>query len=770
VADKFYPPIPPLPSGLSSQMKDFLWAVKQNIYLQTAVAKAYDSSNIVTTNDLPSLLYFDENAPLPPTHFSAVKGYWYHYISWQYPNDDRISHVEIWHNSTNNRSSASKLAVVTKPQTTYQAIPLVYTQDTYYWIRSISYAGKYSTWVPTDAMGGELVVGSETVGEMIDTIMDVMTGQLTESQLYNDLNDRIDNIEIHTSQIGDLNAEFLVKLTVDDYCAGFGVVNDGATAQAIFLVDTFGVVTPGEDPKTPFIVGMVDGVSTVGMDANLVVDGTILGRSIHADAIVSSHIAADQVLASHIAADQVEAQHIAADQIDATHLTTGCVTADEVSTNTIITNAANIDSAVIKSVHIDDAQILTTHIDDAQITTAKIKGLNVTTGRIADAAINEAKILNLAVTEAKIGTAAVTEAKIGTAAITEAKIQNGAITNAKIGTAAVDTAEIANGAITNAKIGSLAVDTAEIANGAITNAKIADGAVDSLKVNAASIRTAVLGVAKIGSADIITSEIRSAIISYAKIASADIDSASIRSAVLQTSVIYNSMIVDGTIAGTKLQGSTITSSQILNGTITGSDIASSTITGSNIANSTITGSHIQTGILTNSYFVGGVINGAWITNATITNSKLGTGCVAEGNLQSSSVATSKVQSNAITNSENTYAAGPTSCGTGGSTVVSDSITVSAGSDVLIIATTTASTSAVSGWFTGGAVRLMWNSTTQLYYMDIYNDEDTVVHITVSRVAQSLGAGTHTFTLIGYGSAYDSIPFSSSSMCLIELKR
>lgn len=59
------------------------------------------------------------------------------------------------------------------------------------------------------------------------------------------------------------------------------------------LADKFIVVHPSVDGTTiqAFIVGLVDGVSTVGVNGNLIVDGTILAR--HIDVGTLSAIAAD---------------------------------------------------------------------------------------------------------------------------------------------------------------------------------------------------------------------------------------------------------------------------------------------------------------------------------------------------------------------------------------------------------------------------------------------------------------------------------------------
>ncbi len=84
---------------------------------------------------------------------------------------------------------------------------------------------------------------------------------------------------IQTVQNG-LTAQYMVKLDVNGYVSGFGQYNSGSSAQFIVLADKFAVVTPGRSAQVPFVVGSVGGVSTVGVNGQLIVDGTIYARSL----------------------------------------------------------------------------------------------------------------------------------------------------------------------------------------------------------------------------------------------------------------------------------------------------------------------------------------------------------------------------------------------------------------------------------------------------------------------------------------------------------
>jgi Domain of unknown function (DUF1983) len=98
---------------------------------------------------------------------------------------------------------------------------------------------------------------------------------------------------------GLLNAEYTVKVNANGYIAGMGVaVSAGASgaisSEIIMLADKFAIVTPTADatevPNVPFVVGNVNGVPTVGIDGQLVIDGSITANHIAANSIGANQI------------------------------------------------------------------------------------------------------------------------------------------------------------------------------------------------------------------------------------------------------------------------------------------------------------------------------------------------------------------------------------------------------------------------------------------------------------------------------------------------
>lgn len=248
------------------------------------------------------------------------------------------------------------------------------------------------------------------------------------------------NIQALATSTGALSAEYMVRLDVNGYVTGFGLVNSGTSSSFIVRSDKF-IVGSASNNTTPFVVDTGTGVTYINIAA--IKDATITGAKI-ANATIS---------------------------------------------------AAQIADASITSAKIADATIQSADIGDLQVTNAKIANLAVDSFKIASAAITTAKIGDAQITGAKIASATITSANIQDATITAADIANATITGAKIATATIATANIADAQITGAKIASATITTANIGDAQITNAKVAslDGGkitantLDASKITAGTI-------------------------------------------------------------------------------------------------------------------------------------------------------------------------------------------------------------------------------------------------------------------------------------------
>jgi len=213
----------------------------------------------------------------------------------------------------------------------------------------------------------------------------------TGSQNLSVVDSASDVIAGNVSDIGDL---WTIRLSKTSRVAGIALIGDPTTSSTEFVVmtDSFKVIDTAEGyaAKLVFTTGLVGGVGAVGINGNVLIDGT--------------------VAATQLAASQV------------------------------ITSTAQI----------NDAMILTAKISDAQITTAKISNAAIISAKISDLQVTGAKIADTTIVGAKISNAVILTAHISNAQITEALISNLAVTNAKISSLDVD--KLTAGSFTSKKI------------------------------------------------------------------------------------------------------------------------------------------------------------------------------------------------------------------------------------------------------------------------------------------------------------------------------
>lgn len=307
------PPIPKVPDNASPELRKFLSAVKESIEVRAGVRDTNNPARFVTLDELTNfdslqqlnklgftyerLTASDSSIIGPPTNFVATNGVWCSLLTWTDPSDpdNKLSHIEVWRSTSNSRSNAILVAAVPKGQGEHRDYVPDVNQNYYYWVRAITWGGKYSVWAPPDAQGGAVVIGPDTVGETIDSVMGVLRGGPPPTYSAST-----------TYYVGDKVSYVSGGSTRSYECiSGSGIVGIAPTnttywEQLGFLVE-----------------GPVNGVNTVAVDGNLVVDGSILAR----------HILADQITATHISAGAVTAGKISVGTLSAISANIGTVTA-----------------------------------------------------------------------------------------------------------------------------------------------------------------------------------------------------------------------------------------------------------------------------------------------------------------------------------------------------------------------------------------------------------------------------------------------------------
>jgi len=141
------------------------------------------------------------------------------------------------------------------------------------------------------------VNGDSALASQISTVSTTVSGNTT-------------SITSLQSSVNGISAQWGVSINANGRVSGL-VRLDGGTSGSTFsvLADKFIVYNPSNDGQSiqGFIIGSVNGTTTVGINGNLLVDGTILARSIVAGTITGDRIAAGTITADRLSVSSLSA-------------------------------------------------------------------------------------------------------------------------------------------------------------------------------------------------------------------------------------------------------------------------------------------------------------------------------------------------------------------------------------------------------------------------------------------------------------------------------
>ncbi|MDP2346711.1 MAG: hypothetical protein Q8N34_03185 [Gammaproteobacteria bacterium] len=229
----------------------------------------------------------DYSRPPAPENVTAVGGFTSIFVAWDDPLASGaipfFSHAEVYRSATDDLGTAVLTGTTIA---SFYADTVGSGQTFYYWVRFVKNVNGTVIYGPYNATAGTVASSADD----IDYILETLEGAITETHLYSALQTRIDGIEDNAaaievvSEITDgLAAEYYVKTDVNGYVAGFGIYNEGPGASG-FLVnaDYFAVGKFGHDEQIPFIIGPVDGVTRIALNAaTFIPDVTITNAKIH---------------------------------------------------------------------------------------------------------------------------------------------------------------------------------------------------------------------------------------------------------------------------------------------------------------------------------------------------------------------------------------------------------------------------------------------------------------------------------------------------------
>ena len=297
----------------------------------TAIYAQGNSSTIIAEKTISG----DIEPPSVPTYLTVTGGFRTLTLRWENPTTEDFSHVEIWESVTdNNIATAERIAQAYGTEFVRSNCAVLETR--WYWIRAIDTHGNFSDFtsvasgttnaiqasdIPINTISESMLIDAleqkiSNSDAAIQIVEDVRMGEVnvfrqatapTEGMITGDL--WIDNTEVvHRYEGGEWVSKVgtpvydLLKTAIAQYVvktqtvtgdgrlkvAGFGLYNDATTgSEFAVLADKFYVYAQNAGGYSNVQVFTVDSTTTpptVGINGNLIVDGSITGEKIYAGA------------------------------------------------------------------------------------------------------------------------------------------------------------------------------------------------------------------------------------------------------------------------------------------------------------------------------------------------------------------------------------------------------------------------------------------------------------------------------------------------------
>lgn len=244
-------------------------------------------------------------------------------LDWYLP-DTVMKNVssEIWLARENNRAAASKLATIAYPQTTYMLLGVSLTETLYFWVRIIDSAGNTGEFsdvaigradpdpAPILAQLNGKISKSELTKELFELVSESKEfSEEDKKKITAQIKKEVQSLDLNGSTVQEVkkiardfegNVKSLYTLKTQAFgnnrraISGIAVGADSKTAEGhiLMMADKVMFVDPNSNQIVPaLLVEVKDGRAVMGLNGDLISDGTIHGRHIVAGAkIVSPRI------------------------------------------------------------------------------------------------------------------------------------------------------------------------------------------------------------------------------------------------------------------------------------------------------------------------------------------------------------------------------------------------------------------------------------------------------------------------------------------------
>ncbi|EOH0514153.1 host specificity protein J [Vibrio fluvialis] len=190
----------------------------------------------INSLDVPSLWAYSSatqldgivGAPPAVTTLSATGQVMAITLEWSYPDTANIiSQIEIRASLNNDFSASYPLTFAAYPATTFTVNGLGYGTEMWFWARLIDKNGLAGEWTPLSTGAGTYGKSSESASD----ILDYLQGQISESELAQDLVDTIDGIELELGDLGTLISNEVAQRQDADSALASSIATVASTAS-----------------------------------------------------------------------------------------------------------------------------------------------------------------------------------------------------------------------------------------------------------------------------------------------------------------------------------------------------------------------------------------------------------------------------------------------------------------------------------------------------------------------------------------------------------
>jgi Domain of unknown function (DUF1983) len=192
----------------------------------------------------------DMNPPPAPTNFTVTGLFAAIQLSWDIPPITNYAYTEVWRASNNVIGDAVRIAAVSS---SIYADTVGNSQTYYYWIRHVSQADVIGPYNGTLGVQGQSAQDSSL-------LLDLLTNQITETQLYSTLGARINLIDGLATLPGSVNARIQVEANARDLADS--VIEGSIAQEAVGRQNADAALSSLQTTLSAAVRGTIEGLRT----------------------------------------------------------------------------------------------------------------------------------------------------------------------------------------------------------------------------------------------------------------------------------------------------------------------------------------------------------------------------------------------------------------------------------------------------------------------------------------------------------------------------